>query len=37
MIGADSLAYMRIEDLPAMAGDLPLCRACFDGNYPMKI
>ena len=37
MIGADSLAYMRIEDLPAMAGDLPLCRACFDGHYPMKI
>lgn len=37
MIGADSLAYMRIEDLQAMAGALPLCRACFDGHYPMKI
>ena len=33
-IGADSLGYMRLEDLPDMTGDLPLCSACFDGNYP---
>ena len=37
MIGADSLGYLDIEDLPSMAGDLPLCRACFDGRYPMDI
>ncbi|HJA11347.1 MAG TPA: amidophosphoribosyltransferase [Candidatus Mediterraneibacter merdipullorum] len=37
MTGADSLSYMRIQDLQSMAGDLPLCRACFDGNYPLEI
>lgn len=37
MIGADSLAYMRLEDLQSMVGELPLCKACFDGNYPMDI
>lgn len=37
MIGADSLGYMKIEDLAAMTGELPLCRACFDANYPMAI
>ena len=36
-IGADSLGYMRLEDLPRMTGDLPLCSACFDGNYPTEI
>ena len=36
-IGADSLGYMKIEDLQSMVGDLPLCRACFDGKYPMEI
>ncbi|MCR4740325.1 MAG: amidophosphoribosyltransferase [Lachnospiraceae bacterium] len=33
-IGADSLAYMRLEDLSHMTGDLPICKACFDGTYP---
>ena len=37
MIGADSLGYMQREFLEGMAGDLPLCKACFDGNYPMEI
>lgn len=37
LIGADSLGYMRIEDLQSMVGDLPLCRACFDNQYPMEI
>ena len=37
MIGADSLGYMKIEDLESMAGGLPLCRACFDGKYPMDV
>ncbi len=34
-IGADSLRYLRIEDFERMTGDLPLCRACFDGEYPV--
>lgn len=34
-IGADSLEYLAIEDLDTMTEDLPLCRACFDGNYPV--
>ena len=36
MIGADSLGYMRIEDLGGTVDGLPLCKACFDGNYPMN-
>ena len=34
-IGADSLEYLCIDDLDVMAGGLPLCRACFDGHYPV--
>ena len=34
-IGADSLGYMRIEDLSEMTGDLPLCKACFNNIYPV--
>ena len=37
LIGADSLGYMKIEDLPLMVEGLPLCKACFDQNYPMEI
>ena len=37
MIGADSLGYMRVEDLDAMVDGLPLCKACFDNHYPMEI
>ena len=33
-IGADSLGYMRLEDLQEMTGNLGLCKACFDGAYP---
>ena len=36
-IGADSLGYMKVEDLKEMAGGLPLCTACFTGNYPMEV
>ena len=36
-IGADSLGYMPIEELPNMVGDLPICRACFDSHYPMEV
>lgn len=34
-IGADSLGYLKIDDLAKMTGDLPLCKACFDGHYPL--
>lgn len=34
-IGADSLGYMDISDLPKMTGSLPLCKACFDNDYPI--
>lgn len=34
-IGADSLGYMVLEDLQKMTGELPLCKACFDNNYPV--
>lgn len=34
-IGADSLGYMLEEDLNEMVGELPVCKACFDNNYPV--
>ena len=34
-IGADSLGYMLQEDLNEMTGDLGVCKACFDNNYPV--
>ena len=34
-IGADSLAYLKIEDFKVMAGELPLCTACFNNVYPV--
>ena len=34
-IGADSLGYLNIEDFSKMVGDLPLCKACFDNQYPV--
>lgn len=36
-IGADSLGYMRLLDLQKMTGDLPICKACFDGDYPTEV
>ena len=35
-IGADSLAYLRNEDLKKTTPDLPVCSACFDGKYPTE-
>ncbi|MCD7982075.1 MAG: amidophosphoribosyltransferase [Clostridiales bacterium] len=35
VIGADSLAYLEIGRLDAMAGGLPICRGCFTGEYPL--
>ena len=34
-IGADSLGYLKIEDFSKMVGNLPLCKACFDNQYPV--
>ena len=34
-IGADSLGYLNIDDFKAMVGDLPLCKACFNQQYPV--
>ncbi len=34
-IGADSLGYMKLEDLSRMTGDLGVCTACFSGKYPV--
>jgi amidophosphoribosyltransferase len=38
-IGADSLAYLPLEDLVASTGRPAeeFCRACFDGVYPIEI
>lgn len=35
IIGADSLSYLRVERLKEMAGGLPICTACFTGDYPV--
>ena len=35
-IGADSLGYLNIDDFKAMVGNLPLCKACFNQQYPVK-
>ncbi|MCR5202902.1 MAG: amidophosphoribosyltransferase [Lachnospiraceae bacterium] len=34
-IGADSLVYLDTKDFKAMVGDLSICSACFDNNYPV--
>ena len=36
VIGADSLAYLKIERLEEIAGHLGICRGCFTGIYPME-
>lgn len=35
LIGADSLSYLSVDRLPQMAGGLPICTACFNGDYPV--
>lgn len=37
IIGADSLGYMKIEDLQEMVGDMGICKACFDNHYPVEV
>jgi amidophosphoribosyltransferase len=39
MIGADSLGYLRLEDvreIAEFANPEEFCTACFDGNYPTE-
>ena len=36
LIGADSLSYLRVERLKEMAEGLPICTACFTGDYPIE-
>lgn len=35
MIGADSLGYLRVEDLKELSEGLPYCHGCFTGEYPL--
>lgn len=35
MIGADSLAYLKMDRLEELSCGLPICKGCFSGSYPM--
>ncbi|MBR4993629.1 MAG: amidophosphoribosyltransferase, partial [Lachnospiraceae bacterium] len=35
IIGADSLAYLDVSRLQAIAGNLQICTGCFTGKYPV--
>ncbi len=37
VIGADAVVYQKLEDLQELYYDLPICDACFSGNYPTGI
>ena len=36
IIGADSLAYLKMERLTELSGGRQYCHGCFSGQYPMK-
>ena len=36
LLGADSLSYLALDRLYEMAGEKPICTACFSGDYPIK-
>ena len=36
ILGADSLSYLKMERLSQMACGLPICTACFSGEYPIE-
>jgi amidophosphoribosyltransferase len=35
LLGADSLSYLKMERLNEVAEGLPICTACFSGDYPI--
>lgn len=35
LLGADSLAYLKMERLRELSEGLPICTACFNGDYPI--
>jgi len=35
IIGADTLAYLKMERLDEIAGHLGICKGCFTGKYPI--
>lgn len=37
LIGVDSLGYLPVAELPALAGTCEICSACFNGDYPTAI
>lgn len=36
LIGADSLAYLKLERLEEIVGGLGICKGCFTGKYPLE-
>ncbi len=36
IIGADSLAYLKVERLEQLVKGLPICKGCFTGKYPLE-
>lgn len=36
LLGADSLAYLKMERLEEIVGGLSICKACFNGAYPIE-
>ncbi len=36
-IGADAMVYQSLDDLKSMYKDLPICHACFSGEYPTGV
>ena len=36
IIGADSLGYLSVDRLAEMVEELPICKGCFTGTYPME-
>ncbi|MDE6740623.1 MAG: amidophosphoribosyltransferase, partial [Lachnospiraceae bacterium] len=36
IIGADSLAYLKLERLEEIVGGLEICKGCFTGRYPVE-
>lgn len=36
IIGANTLAYLKVERLEALADNLGICKGCFTGEYPME-